>query len=208
MTDTRIAVKRYLDLGLRPIPVWPPSAGCRCERPHPTNPEQCHGKVPRARDWADRLAPYAQADFAPDDNVALAMGRQPDGRWLVGIDYDGTPTVPWGELPPTLTTTSGRGKHYIYQAPSGAPLGNWIDVLGARDKTMGYRPGHAGAVDLRYARGAVVAAPSLHRSGVRYTSNGAPIAPLPDRVALAVYSERRKRGLPVLAQWRREGKRA
>lgn len=206
--NVRDAVKAYLAQGLRPIPVYPPSAGCRCERAHPDNPTQCLGKVPRDRSWADRLAPFAPEDFAPDDNVALAMGRQPDGRWLVGIDYDGAPTVPWGELPLTLTTTSGRGKHLIYRAPDAAPLGNWVDVLGARDKATGYKPGHAGAVDLRYARGAVVAAPSLHRSGVRYTSNGAPIAPLPSRVAVLIYAERRRRGLPVLARWQRESKRA
>jgi hypothetical protein len=147
------------------------------------------------------------ADFAIDDNVALGMGRQPDGRWLVAIDYDGTPTVPWGELPPTMGTTTGRGRHFIFQVRDSEPLGNWIDALGARDKTTGYKPGHSGAVDVRYARGAVVSPPSLHRSGARYVGNGLPIAPLPERVAAVIYQERRRRGLPVESRWTRGDKR-
>jgi hypothetical protein len=168
---------------------------------------QCLGKAPRDPDWKDRSLPFTANDFAPDDNVALAMGLQPDGRWLVAIDYDGLPTVPWGELPSTLMTTTGRGRHYIYQTPDAEPLGNWIDVCSARDKTHGYRPGHAGAVDLRFARGAVVAAPSLHRSGVRYVSNELPITMLPEHVATTIYRERRRRGLPVLPRWSRDAKR-
>lgn len=205
----REGVARYLAAGLRPIPVWPPSAGCRCggRKLARSCEQQCWGKVPRDPEWKDRSRPYTAADFAPDDNVALAMGQQLDGRWLVAIDYDGAPTVPWGKLPTTLTTTTGRGMHFIYQAAAEEPLGNWIDVLGARDKLTGYKPGHAGAVDLRYARGAVVAAPSLHRSGVRYVSNDAPIARLPEYVAEMVYAERRRRGLPVERRWERGGKR-
>jgi hypothetical protein len=163
--------------------------------------------VPKDDEWANRPFPYSVADFDPDDNVALAMGRQWDGRWLVAIDYDGTPTVPWGELPDTLTTTTGRGKHFLFQVPASEPLGNWIDVLSARDKSLGYKPGHSGAVDVRYARGAVVAPPSLHRSGARYADNGLPIAPLPDRVATVIYHERRRRGLPVEGRWNRGDKR-
>ncbi len=166
---------------------------------------QCLGKAPRDPDWNDRAFPYSINDFEPDDNVALAMGRQPDGRWLVAIDYDGTPTVPW-QLPPTMTTTTGRGRHFLFQTRAAEPLGNWIDVLGARDKALGYLPGHSGAVDVRYARGAVVAPPSLHRSGARYIDNGLPIAPLPDRVAAVIYQERRRRGLPTESRWQRGDK--
>lgn len=198
--------QRYIDAGLRPIPVWPPSAGCRCERAHPLNPEQCYGKVPRDRSWADR-GPFTVAEFEPTDNVALAMGEQPDGRWLVAIDVDGDARLP-APLPASILTVSGRGRHYIYSVPPFTPLGNYVDAFSARDKTTGYKPGHSGAIDLRYARGAVVAGPSLHRSGARYVTTLAPVAPLPAEWLRAIYAARRARGLPVEARWTRaEGKR-
>jgi hypothetical protein len=176
-------VQRYLDQGLRPIPVHSPLTGCHCERAHTNNPEQCHGKVPRVHDWADR-APFRPEDFEEGDNIALAMGRQPDGRWLLAIDVDGVFPLTHLELPPTLTTRTGRGEHRIFQVRPDAPFGNVVDVFGSRDKGTGYKPGHAGAVDLRYARGAVVAAPSRHRTGAIYTSNDAPIAWLPPRASV------------------------
>ena len=186
------AAQRYIDQGLRPIPVFGPATGCHCERAHVNNPQQCFGKVPRIHSWAD-LPPFRAQDFEEDDNIALAMGRQPDGRWLLAIDVDGAVDLARLELPPTLTTTTGRGSHRIYQVRPDAPYGNVVDVFGARDKTTGYKPGHTGAVDLRYARGAVVAAPSMHRLGVTYSSNDAPIAWLPPRASVL-----------LLAAWHRK----
>jgi hypothetical protein len=188
----REAAQRYVDAGLRPIPVWPPSAGCRCERKHPERPDQCWGKLPRDTKWADRPL-FRAEEFDPTDNIALAMGKQPDGRWLLAIDVDGVVKLDRLELPPTLTTTTGRGSHRIYQVRPDAPFGNVVDVFGARDKSTGYKPGHTGAVDLRYARGAVVAAPSKHRLGATYRSNDAPIAWLPPRASVL-----------ILAAWHRK----
>src|SRR4030095_4339877 len=100
-----------------------------------------------------------------------------------------------------MTTVSGRGNHYIFLSLANAPLGNWFDALGARDKHTGYKPGHNGAGDLRYGRGAVVAAPLIHRSGRRYGTYPAPIAPLPGAVVRHIFAARRARGLPIAHTW-------
>lgn len=213
--NTREAAQRYIDAGLRPIPVWPPSAGCRCSRGATPATRilaactgQCLGKVPKDPEWKDRR-PFSAHEFEPGDNLALAMGLMPDGRWLVALDTDGELPLErlLGPLPETMRTRSGRGEHRIYQVPAAAPLGNWVDALATRDKERGYKPGFSGALDLRYARGAVVAAPSLHRSGRVYETSDAPIAPLPGQAMAALLNERRRRGLPVEAYWRREGRR-
>lgn len=203
-----MTVADYIARGLRPIPVHPPSAGCRCERAHPKNPEQCHGKVPIDRHWADR-GPFAAHEFPAGCNVALAMGRQPSGEWLLGIDVDGEfdLTARLGELPLTMTTRSGRGRHLIYRARPEADFGNWIDLFSTRDQVIGYARGYSGAVDLRYARGALVVAPSRHRSGVAYQTSGE-IADLPARALVAIYSRRARLGKPPERRWHgfREGK--
>lgn len=191
----------YIAAGLRPIPVWGPHEGCKCERSHPKNPTQCLGKVPRDRKWADR-GPYTAGDFGPTDNIALALGRQASGAWLLGIDVDGTfPLEQYlGPLPPTLRTTSGRGYHLIYRVRPEADYGNWIDLFGSRDENLGYKRGFAGSVDLRYARGALVVAPSRHRTGATYSTSG-DIADLPAHASLAIYVRRRRIGKIPERRW-------
>lgn len=191
----------YIARGLRPIPVWGPHEGCKCERKHPKNPTQCFGKVPKDRSWADR-GPYHAGDFAPADNVAIALGRQPSGDWLLGIDIDGEfPLETFlGVLPLTMTTRSGRGRHLIYRVRPEADFGNWIDLFGSRDADVGYKRGYAGAVDLRYARGALVAAPSRHRSGAVYATSGE-INDLPAHASLAIYLRRKRLGKPPERRW-------
>lgn len=200
----------YIALGLRPIPVHAPETGCHCDRAHVKDPQQCHGKVPSHDNWADR-PPFQAHEFPACCNVALAMGRQPDGRWLLGIDVDGEVDLrrAFGcDLPDTLETSTGRGEHYIYQVRDAADFGNWVDVFSYRDKDRGYKPGYRGAVDLRYARGALVVAPSRHRSGVQYQTTLRDIARLPPAAAVAIYAARKKRGLPIFEKWHgfREGK--
>jgi hypothetical protein len=76
-----------------------------------------------------------------------------------------------GELPPTRLQVSGRGEHRLYSTPLGASIGNSTAPLSNP-------PG----LDLRVgSRGYVVAAPSLHESGVHYEWLDAerPIEPLP-----------------------------
>ena len=131
------------------------------------------------------------------------MGRQPSGEWLLGIDIDGEfdLTAHLGALPLTMTTRSGRGRHLIYRVRPEADFGNWIDLFGSRDESSGYKRGYAGAVDLRYARGALVVAPSTHRSGVAYTTSVDPIADLPARASLAIYARRRRLGKIPERRW-------
>jgi hypothetical protein len=148
-------------------------------------------------------------EFPPGCNVALAMGRQPNGDWLLGIDIDGTVDVQryFGcELPPTLETTSGRGRHYIYRVRKEADYGNWIDLFSTRCET-GYKPSCAGSVDLRYARGALVVAPSRHRSGAHYKTAGE-VTDLPTRASLTIYTARLRAGKRPDARWHgfKEGK--
>ena len=168
-------IERYFDDGFRPIPIYHPSQGCQCLRKdteercdrQEDERNQCLGKVPRYKDWADR--DFTIDDFKDISNVALAMGKQPNGLWIMAIDIDGT--LPWwwfDELPKTLHSITGRGDHFVFSVPPDSPLGNWTDIFHTRSKLTGYRLEHKGAVDIRYCRGAIVAPPSLHKWGTNY----------------------------------------
>jgi hypothetical protein len=108
------------------------------------------------RRWWNRL---------PDSNLGVATGA---ASGIVVIDVDG----PAGEaalrelnlrLPPTLEAATGRGRHIFLAAPSGAPSKTFSANLSVRGD--GYY---------------VVAPPSLHVSGKRYSwANSLPIAPAP-----------------------------
>lgn len=156
-------IRHYVDRGMRPIPVYPPSYGCRCKAPTKRCMSgTCHGKTPMIEHWADRDPASIVAKRYPDDvNVALAMGQQPNGKWLVAIDIDGMimdPSAFLGPLPPTLQAYTGGGTHLIYSVPANVPFGNWNALV-----TM-----PTGSIDLKYCRGAVVAPPSIHRNGSHY----------------------------------------
>ncbi len=71
-----------------------------------------------------------------------------------------------GQLPPTLTVTTGRGKHLYFEGDApGAVLGEKLDFKG-----------HGGYV---------LGPPSIHPSGRRYTflDPGVAVAPLPEWIA-------------------------
>lgn len=162
-------VQFYLDNNLRPIPVYGIKEGCTCEESYKEKcMGQCVGKRPKFKNWADKDL-FCVNDFNHEDNVALAMGKQPDGKWLLGIDIDGE--IPHSMiyfLPETVTQKSGRGFHLIYEVTPNTNLGNWKDIFLTRDKTTGKKSLVYGACDLRYARGALIVAPSIHRSGTPY----------------------------------------
>lgn len=162
-------VNSYFDKGFRPIPVYHPLEGCQClyKEKEDNCGDQCLGKVPKDRGWADKL--YSPDDFKEKCNVALGMGKQPNGEWLIAIDIDGF--LPWwwfDEMPLTLTSYTGRGIHYIFSVPPDSPFGNWTDIFHTRSKLTGYRLDHKGAIDIRYCRGAIIAPPSLHKYGRLY----------------------------------------
>lgn len=191
----------YLKAGLRPVPLYGVRDGrCLCCQ-WDCKPRDAGKHEPPETDglWKDghRFGPES---FPDEFNVALAMGPQSNGIWLVALDADGP--FDWsllGPLPPTRTQQSPRGEHRIFSVEPYAPLGNWVDVLRTK-------PGPS--LDLRYARGRLVVEPSRNAFGeYRWTDMREP-APLPEHVIDLILDERRQRGLPVLRQWEREGKRA
>jgi hypothetical protein len=179
-TLVRDAARAYKANGLRPIPVFGVrDQRCLCGQLHQDRGE---GKHPKHPSWADSSFPYRSADFGPKDNIALAMGKQPDGRWLVGLDYDFgagrdvllslPPVLAMSYLPETLTTRTPHGRHLIFEVPADTYLGNWTDILHTK-REQGY------ALDVKYARGALVSGPSWHRDGKQYQTEIRPIAKLP-----------------------------
>lgn len=98
--------------------------------------------------------------------VGLAMGPQPDGRWLFTLDVDrhnvdGFDTLyeleqTHGVLPETVCSVTGSGgAHYIFDAGS-------VQVTNGAAGAVG--PG----IDIRGAGGQIVVAPSLHPNGQPY----------------------------------------
>ena len=89
--EMRDAVEFYLNNNFRPIPLFGPSHGCQCGhdcRKMGGQFQQCIGKVPIDPEWANKEL-FTPDEFPEGCNVALAMGKQQNGKWLVGIDIDG-----------------------------------------------------------------------------------------------------------------------
>jgi hypothetical protein len=199
----REAARLYLELGLRPIPYYGVTAAghCTCGAGHWYD----QGKHPIDQRWSDRGYPYSVADFPADGNIGLAMGKQPNGLWLVGLDFDldarGLDAL--GEMPPifrklprTLTTMSPHGLHAIFSVPEDTPLGNWVDVLYTkRDLNKQLQ------LDLKYCRGALIAGPSRVPAGGQYVTALRPITPLPEEVLRFIFARRSGRGT-VAHSWR------
>lgn len=199
-------VRHYLALDLRPMPMWgvTESGACLCggwgqRRDRPCNPGK-HSQDEEA--WKAGRA-YGPDDFSERDNVAIALGPYRAGLWLVCLDVDGPLPAEhfFPELPATMTQLSPRGRHLFYTVPAYTALGNWVDCLATKDVT-------GTAVDVRYARGRINVAPSRSAFGAyRWSSRLGDPAPLPWSVLQTIESSRRRRGLPVHAQWQRDGKR-
>ncbi|MCW2236821.1 bifunctional DNA primase/polymerase [Azospirillum canadense] len=159
------AALEYAALGLRVVPGhWVHREGrCSCGNPECTSP----GKHPRSRHgykdatvdprllrevW--RRSPYA--------NVMIATGPE-SGIWVLDIDprHGGADSLAalldaHGALPETLVAASGGGGwHYFFR---------WVP-----DRPVPSRSGALGAgLDIRGAKGVIVAPPSMHASGVAY----------------------------------------
>jgi hypothetical protein len=150
----------YATLGYPVVPmhgVLRPGGACTC--PDVACPDP--GKHPRLRGW-QRLASADPAEVGewcrrwPDANLALATGRRFDV-----LDLDGEQgvealraalSIDPTEHPGPVARTGGGGWHLLY-APTG--LGNRVGLL----------PG----VDWRGRGGLIVAPPSRHAAGTRYT---------------------------------------
>jgi predicted P-loop ATPase len=139
---------------------------CTCARPNCTS----SGKHPIVSRWQthtiqDEIAVRdAFASHAFAINIGLVLGLQPSGAYLVGIDIDDAARFAeleelLGPLPLTATSKSGRGEHRFYWIPTDVDRSRLKNITG-----IGGKPG----VDMKGARGQVVAPPSMHANGHRY----------------------------------------
>jgi hypothetical protein len=149
----------YAALGYPVVPIHTAQPGGGCSCPDPGCPEA--GKHPRLRGWT-RLAtvdPLVVGEWWrrwPDANLGLATGRRFDV-----LDLDGDQgvealraalSIAPTEHPGPVARTGGGGWHLLYASTG---LGNRVGLL----------PG----MDWRGRNGLVVAPPSQHTSGHRYT---------------------------------------
>lgn len=157
------------------------------------------GKAPRARfkhlsgPHRRRQLPAELLKFArrhPDAPALLLLDSGPVDLSLVGIDVDDLALVPWvvesfGETPLQVTTgREGGGVHLYYRAPLGVEVRGRNGLIGPKgsiawDTETDPRTGEQlrsrrwgrSRVDVKSRRGYLLAAGSLHRSGVRYESS-------------------------------------
>lgn len=201
-TSVREAVELYTSMGFRVVPLFGLVEGrCACGSPECKDRDAGKHEPPESDGLWKEGAEFAVEHFGETDNVAIAMGPWGGSDdWLVTLDIDGPLDLdPYGwALPPTLTQKSPRGRHLVYSVPAYAPLGNWVDVLQTK-------PGPA--LDLRYARGRIVAAPSQNAFGTYDWVDFREPAPLPQAAIDAILDRRVDRGLPVQWEWHRGSKR-
>jgi hypothetical protein len=164
-SDRRDGAAVYARLGMHPMLLHGVTeTGCTCGDLH-VGSERSIGKHPVHKGWQRAVLDVAELDrHLQRDwryNIGLRMGAQPDGSRLIAIDVDGDPSLldpliaQWGQLPPTLVQTSGKGLHYIFRWPAGRDLPK---------NAVRIAPG----VDVRSEGGQIVAAPSWHRCGRVY----------------------------------------
>lgn len=173
------AALTYASQGWQVLPLnWPTATGCSCLRgdscaspgKHPWRRWRESGGItdPGLIRWCWRKQ--------PDSGVAILTGAERSGLFVVDIDpgHGGGDTLnrlehEHGQLPDTLTAVTGSGgQHLVYNHP-GVRARQTAGTIGA-------------GIDTRSDGGLIVAAPSLHRSGRRYTwaNWGTPPADVPD----------------------------
>jgi Bifunctional DNA primase/polymerase, N-terminal len=159
------AALAYLQMRWVPIPLcWPdPSGRCGCPKRHTT--PKAIGKAPLLDAGYESVRP-TRLDLRtwwrtwPQANIGLLL--EPSG--LLVVDCDSRAAIHEAEalgLPPGPVVTSGKGRHYYYQASS--------DVTGRTTKR-----GVSKGIDI-LAKGYVVAPPSRHASGRSYQWVVAPL---------------------------------
>lgn len=128
---------------------------------------QAKGKHPRIKNWGEEATIDVGKikkwwNDTPLANIGIPMGEK-SGLVALDVDtrHDGDKSLEalineYGELPKTVTaTTGGGGKHYVFKYTEDLALKN---VVGFRD-----------GLDVRTQGGLIVAAPSTHQSGRRYS---------------------------------------
>ncbi len=177
--------RRYLELGLAPIPCHAPAAdrkctcrlGLDCVSPgkHPAVPWQRFQK--KTIDDDQLLVWFGDGGIYSDRNIGIVTGAISGNVFVIDVDCgpgkQGDDTLQelqlkFDDLPPTMEAKTGNnGKHLFYRAPNGVRIITDKNVLG---------PG----VDVRGEGGFVVAAPSTHANGNQYSCDFDEIADAPD----------------------------
>lgn len=162
--------------GFRVMPVYEPKAkGCSCKQG-----ENCQqaGKHPRISEW-QKVATTDKAQIKiwfqkwQSANIGIATGKG-----LIVLDVDGNKggnesfkeLIKDSEFPETLTAQTGNGYHLFFQFIENLTIKNSVGELGQ-------------GLDIRGENGFVVASPSLHRNGKRYSwMNETKPCPLPEHL--------------------------
>lgn len=200
--------RRYLELGLAPIPCHAPSAATKCTcrlgkdcvspGKHPAVPWQRFQKKPIDDDQL--LVWFGDGGIYSERNIGLVTGAISGNVFVIDVDCgpgkQGDDTLrelqlKFDDLPPTMEAKTGNnGRHLFYRAPVGVRIITDKNVLG---------PG----VDVRGEGGFVVAAPSTHANGNQYSCDFDEIADSPDwlidLVTEGAHHEEHGRGLQELA---------
>lgn len=169
MTRTAAAIGYRMDRGWHSIPCcWPMDGRCGCGRSHQG---RAVGKAPLLGAGYQHLRPDAAQVGAwwcrwPRANVGILL--EPAGLAVIDLDGPGAQAEATAlGLPATYTVRRGDHAHLYYRRPAGVPAA---------------RTTHRGAcraIDV-LAAGYVIAPPSRHASGDRYTVTAdLPLADLP-----------------------------
>lgn len=140
-------------LGFRVHPLYPIGDHLQCTCYN--RDCQTIGKHPRLQDWVTNATSQPSIvalwwDAHPDDGIGIATG---DG--LVVVDLDNEDAINgWSDLGSTWAVKTGRGMHLYYR--TNEQVRNSAGRLGT-------------GIDVRGEGGYVVAPPTLHKSGARYS---------------------------------------
>jgi putative DNA primase/helicase len=158
----KLGALKYASLGLRVLPLHTISKGhCSCKSGSDcTHP----GKHPRTLNGvkdatANRKTIKTWWKQWPEANIGIATGQSSD-LFVIDVDGDiGKATMKQlqaehGRLQKTVTVKTGKGRHHYFRC-DGASVGNSVGKLG-------------NGIDVRGDGGYVVAAGSIHVSGVDY----------------------------------------
>lgn len=169
------AALKYGNEGRQVIPLYGiVGSRCECGKEHCTSP----GKHPRVGDW--RKAATTDPEIIrswwkkwPGANIGMVTGK---ASGIVIVDIDGAEgddafrglCANHNFLPETRTATTGKGRHHYFAHP-GVEVKNSVRTV-------------ADGVDVRGDGGYIVAAPSLHQTGVTYSwlAEDQPLQQIPD----------------------------
>jgi hypothetical protein len=151
MARLRAAAIAYARRGIRVFPLRPRGK-------EPLGEAAPHGVKDASKD-PEEVAAWWEAH--PDANIGIATGAE-SSTWALDVDGDrGAATlraleIEHGDLPLTVSQNTANGVHYLFAWPLDGPVTNSAGKIG---------PG----IDVRGEGGYIVAAPSVHPSGRRYT---------------------------------------